>query len=314
MKMQATGKVCALATAMLLTAMLVQPTKGQEPPFARMDVRGKRGDQAWVERQLLKKFQKNVPLQDGSMVTTGKETGALVTMPESQIVLSENSLKLISYSYFKGARCYLAHLRKGKMLIDGSKVCFMTDESPLLAYSHSLINVKHVGQDVEMTVVEGEAEVEKPAPMRIAAGNQLLVHPDGTFSTTRLTPDQLQKTVRWSHHYIKRSDTGRNVATGIGITVLAYGVCRLLGGCDGGDGGHQSPPPPQPTPTEDAPQPPPRSPSESGTQATPLPGNVLKASPAYLTEECCVAGTTQRLTRQQCSAQGGELGKCLIVK
>ncbi|GAB3378665.1 hypothetical protein [Lysobacter fragariae] len=232
---------CRIGWLFLATLVLggsaVPMAWAQDDTFARMDIRGENGDEAWLDEVRVKKYQKNVQMSDGSVVRTGEDTGALVTMPTSEVLLSEHSEKLITYSYFKGARCYLVRLKSGKALINGSNVCFMTDDAPLGFYSHSLINVRHDNGAVEVTVLEGMAEVERPEPMHLHDNQRLIVWPDGTFQRYDLTPKQAKGSIHWAKRYVERSDTGKKIAKGGATVVLFYALCRLFDGCDGGGHG-----------------------------------------------------------------------------
>lgn len=319
---------CAVALLMLAIAFTPQ-VRAQVEPFARMEVRGNPGDKAYVEQQLLPPLAKNVPLQDGHLISTGANTGALVTMPESQIVLDENSAKLISYSFFKGARCYAARLRSGRMLIDGSKVCFMTEDIPLGAYSHSLINVRYTSEGVEVTVIKGSAEVELPVPMHVTENEQLVVRPDGSYYRNKLKHKDAKRTADWAKQYVEGSSSaGKSLLKGLGIAVVLYVACRLLGECDGDDDDHGSSPAPPAAPSEPEPVdyvPPPLPPPSSDT-VPPSPdaqlpaGEVLQQSPVYVPPQlgpCCIGGlngTTEQLTPAQCKAKGGDQGVCTIIR
>ena len=258
--------------------------------IATMDVNGRN---AFVENIRQPASGKGISIYDGNLVRTGEKTSAKVgIIPQGVIQLRENGAKLITESFFKGAKCVAARLIAGELYINGENVCFVTNVGPVSGLTHSRIDLKVDQHGTVLTVIEGRAEMEKPASMWVSTNEQLVVQPNGEYYKQTLDPAAAERTIDWTKKYFN-DDPGMSTAAKVGIgAVVAYGLCRMFGGCDGGDGDHNNPPAPPPAPKSPQPQ---------------------QSEPQAVTQPCCIpyqdnnGENREDTTPADCNARGGRL-------
>lgn len=327
-------------TALLLVALaclasLAPIAHAQGNAIATMDVDG---SNAFVDNARQRPSARDIEILDGNMVRTGQRTSALVEIvPEGSVQLNENSAKLITSSFFKGARCFAVRLISGELLVNGENVCFLTNVGAVSGISHSRINIKVDERGTVLTVIEGSAELdEAPASMLVSASEQLVVLPNGEYYKNVLDPAAAERTAEWTKNYFnapppkKGMSKGAKTALGIlGAIIVGTAIHEATDDDDDHDRDDRNPPPqpsprtPQPssdaapTPPSDAPPPPPSDTPRSSSGAGFPSSRVLQPSPAYQLqpEACCVVeqtgtGTTHQVTPAQCKAMGGYPGTC----
>src|SRR3546814_13014201 len=104
----------------------------------------------------------------------------LFRSPEGSVQLNENSAKLITDSFFKGASCFAVRLTTGELFINGEDVCFLTNVGAVRGISHSRINIAVDERGTAVNVIEGKAELAPaPASIRVAACELMVVLPEG---------------------------------------------------------------------------------------------------------------------------------------
>src|SRR5690606_19840343 len=96
------ASLLALACATIPASM----ARAQDNVIATMDVDG---SNAFVDNVRQPPSGTDIRILDGNLVRTGADTSALVEIiPQGSVQLNENSAKLITESFFKGARCFAA--------------------------------------------------------------------------------------------------------------------------------------------------------------------------------------------------------------
>lgn len=311
--------VPALLTLALSTALL--PAHAQR--IAQMDIDGPR---AFIDDAPQRASAVDVPVNDGSMVRTGQRTSARVELaPQGLVLLNENSAKLISMSFFKGARCFAVRLIAGELFINGENICFLTNVGAVSGISRSRINLKVDERGTVLTVLEGAAELDgKPAAMRVTTSEQLVVFPNGEYSKTLLDPAAAQRTADWTRNYFtappkKELKTWQKVLIGAGIAIGGAAVYNATRD----DDDHRDPPAPPPAPPSPGDTAGSRTPaSTDGSTSPPAPpartsdpaASVLQRQRAVEVQmsTCCVplsggGERTIRTTPADCAAQGGYL-------
>src|SRR3546814_2801262 len=274
------------------------------------------GGNAFVDNARQPASGRDIRIVDGNLVRTGADTSALVEIiPEGSVQLNENSAKLITDSFFKGASCFAVRLITGELFINGENVCFLTNVGAVSGISHSRINIEVDERGTVVTVIEGQAELDQaPASMLVSASEQLVVLPDGEYYKNTLDPAAAERTAEWTKNYDfnapapeKGMSTGAKTALGIlGAIVLGTVIHeatddddhdeRGRGRADGRSPPARPPPADSPPPSADLRQPPGRGPRPPATGTPPHPA------------ACCVAGTKHQPTPAQCKATGGERG------
>ena len=318
-------------TALLLGALaclasLAPIAHAQDNAIATMDVDG---SNAFVDNARQRPSARGIEILDGNMVRTGQRTSALVEIvPEGSVQLNENSAKLITSSFFKGARCFAVRLISGELLVNGENVCFLTNVGAVSGISHSRINIKVDERGTVLTVIEGSAELdEAPATMLVSASEQLVVLPDGEYFKNALDPAAAERTAEWTKNYFnapppkKGMSKGAKTALGIlGALIVGKAIHEATDDDDHDRDNRNPPPQPSPRtpqPSSDTPPPPPPDTSQPSSGGRFPSSRVLQPSPAHQlqSEACCVVeqtgtGTTHQVTPAQCKAMGGYPGTC----
>lgn len=313
----------ALVLALAFPAAHLPAARAQEDAIASMDTDGKN---AFIDEVKQKPSVRDVPVDDGNMVRTGQRTSALLDLiPQGRIWLNENSAKLVTMSFFKGARCVALQLIAGELLIDGENVCFVTNVGAVSGISHSRINLKVDERGTVMTVIEGAAELDgKPASMRVAASEQLVVFPNGQYARTRLDPAAAERTADWTRNYFqggsakKKSKWWKKALIGVGI--VAAGVAVHNANKHDDDDRDEPPPPPSPAgsspSTTDGSAP---APGTTTTQAGDAASSPLQGQRVQDVQlpTCCVplggyGEQTIRTTPADCAARGGRLANTCV--
>lgn len=269
--------------ALLALALAFAPrASAQQDVIASMDVDG---TNAFLENLRQPPSARDIPVEDGDLVRTGASTSVIVRIvPQGQVQLNQNSAKLITTSFFKGARCVAVRLIAGELFINGENVCFLTNVGAVSGISRSRINVKVDATGTEVTVIEGMAELGGPSPMTVYGLEQLVVTADGEHYKNELDPAEAESTADWTRNYFTAppppepvanddgdSDAGTRKRNWLGI---AAGV--ILGGwilheATDDDDGRPSPPQRQ---------------------------------------DCCLRDQSVQLTPAECRERGGHAGKC----
>lgn len=313
--------------AVLAGLAFAAPAAHAQDVIATMDVDG---SNAFVDNVRQRASARDIRILDGNLVRTGRDTSAVVQIiPEGSVQLNENSAKLITVSFFRGASCFAVRLVTGELFINGENVCFLTNVGAVSGISHSRINIKVDERGTVLTVIEGSAELDQqPAPMRVSASEQLVVLPNGEFYKNALDPAAAERTAEWTQDYFKAAprkpgmSDGAKAALGIlGAIVIGKAIHEATDDDDdrdrGRDEGRRSPEPPPP---EDAPpseQPPPPSDAPpSPLRTRPPTGTFDQRYPVRVQqpEACCVAGATHQLTPMDCRAKGGDPGACQVIR
>lgn len=328
-----TPHVHSTAVALLATlACLAIPApvaRAQDAFIATMDVDG---SNAFVDNTRQPPSGRDLRILDGNLVRTGADTSALVEIiPEGSVQLNENSAKLITDSFFKGARCFAVRLIAGELFINGENVCFLTNVGAVSGISHSRINIKVDERGTVVTVIEGMAELEgQPAQMQVLASEQLVVLPNGEHYKNMLDPAVAERTAEWTRNYDfdapppeKGMSTGAKAALGIlGAIVIGTVIHEAT---DDDDDRDDRGPPAQPSPGRTRPDAccingrtyelaPGQCRARRGVRGTcpeprqPYPARQLPP------EACCIAGQTHEATPGQCRAKQGKPGACRVVE
>jgi hypothetical protein len=242
----------------------------QDGAIATMDVDG---STAFIDDTKQRPSARDVPIQDGNMVRTGQRTSVRVELiPQGIVQLNENSAKLITDSFFKGAKCFAVKLVAGELFINGKDVCFLTNVGAVSGISRSRINIKVDERGTVLTVVEGAAELEdKPASMVVSTSEQLVVLPNGQYYKNPLDPAAAEHTADWTKNYFNASP--KKKGSKVGKVLLGIGAALLVGKAihdhNDDDDDHNSN---QPTSPPDQPYPsPPQDETQTPTPETPPP-------------------------------------------
>ena len=239
----------ALAFLLALATALPAPARAQAEPIAVMDIDGRA---AFLDDRQQPRSAQDISVHDGNLVRTGKNTSVMIDIiREGHIQLNENSAKLVTRSFFKGAKCFAVRLIAGELFINGDNVCFVTNVGSVSGISHSLINIRVDAGSTEITVIEGTAELEGQAdPVVAHASEQIVVHADGRYEIRRLTQEAALHTAEWTTHYFNAdssSSSGGNAVGGIVAAILAALIVReALDDDDDDDDRRRDPPPPPP--------------------------------------------------------------------
>lgn len=312
--MKTFSKHATALSAVCLSLALHPMAYAQGTRIAEMDLDGSNG---FIDNAKQKPSGRDLPIRDGNMVRTGQRTSAFIEIiPQGAVQLNENSAKLITDSFFKGAKCFAVKLIAGELFINGENVCFVTNVGAVSGISRSQIDIKVDKGRTVITVLEGAADLEKPAPMRVNALEQLVVLPNGEFHKTSVDQATAQRTIDWARSYDFTHEQKKGMSPALKALLVALGFA--VGAAivnDHHDGGGSPPPPPpaDPQPTTDPARPPDAPPPPS---PTPQSTDVLRPAPV-LVQSCCIGGlngTTLQLTPEQCSARGGDAGACTVVK
>lgn len=325
------------ALAALLAIVSANPTtlRAQADVIATLDIDGK---SASVDDQPQPRSGKNIAVGDGSLVRTGKRTSAMINIiREGQVQLNENSAKLVTRSFFKGAQCFAVRLISGELFINGDNVCFLTNVGAVSGISHSMINIKVDAGNTTITVIEGTAELEGQAqPVMARASEQIVVQADGRYQVNRLSPEAALRTAEWTTRYFNARSAGRNARVAGGILGAIVGALLLREVLDDDDDHRRdNPPPPPPAPTSSdgargAPAPTDRAPDPTSTPAPDpaqppagttmdsggLAGSrILRRAPVELRlDSCCIPRRDYgedriETTPADCRARGGRLSQ-----
>src|SRR3546814_12710928 len=133
------------------------------------------GGNAFVDNARQPASGRDIRSVDGNLVRTGADTSALVEIiPEGSVQLNENSAKLITDSFFKGASCFAVRLITGELFINGENVCFLPNVGAVSGISHSRINTEVDDRGTAAPVLARQAELDPARPCtQVSAPPQL---------------------------------------------------------------------------------------------------------------------------------------------
>src|SRR3546814_2477818 len=153
--MKAPHPTIALPAILACLAIPAPVAHAQDNVIATMDVDG---GNAFVDNARQPASGRDIRILDGNLVRTGADTSALVEIiPEGSVQLNENSAKLITASFFKGASCFAVRLITSELFINGEHVCFMTNVGAVRGISHRRINIQVATRGNGLTGLEVRA-------------------------------------------------------------------------------------------------------------------------------------------------------------
>ncbi|MEQ1602034.1 MAG: hypothetical protein HOP04_13925 [Methylophilaceae bacterium] len=136
----------------------------------------------------------------GDTITTGQNSSGLVDFTSGGFFqLDENTDPIFLVKRLSEGVCIFIRIFKGQSFLDKQDFCI---ESPVLeAISHSQINIIVTTQQSGITVLKGNVAMVRPQPVRVKAGQRIIVHKQDGISLKSLSEPQLADIVRWRNNY-----------------------------------------------------------------------------------------------------------------
>lgn len=138
-------------------------------------------------------------VMSGDTVTTGPGTSAMLLLNAGGYVqLDENTDPL-----FREGLCLLIKVLHGQVLFSNVK-CQQVEAGPNLAFvAHSVVNLRVVGREARVTVLDGQVDVTLPGKATLGRYAEYLVIANAAPVVTQLTPEQAASRVAWQQRYFR---------------------------------------------------------------------------------------------------------------
>jgi hypothetical protein len=141
-----------------------------------------------------------VPINDGDYVSTGAATSVRIGLTADGyagvIQLDENT----DPNLIIATGCIIMRMLKGQALVNAKNICLGTTN--ISGVTRSVVNFKAdaTGGTV-VTVIEGQLELQKPAPMTVAGSERLVALPDGTTHKYAIDAAEAARSTAWTQRY-----------------------------------------------------------------------------------------------------------------
>jgi hypothetical protein len=188
-------KSLVVAAALAVLAGCATPSGPQREVLGSLEVDG---SNAFVNGS---RAYNGASVRDGDVVTTGAATGVRVRLRDGGFVqLDENTDPV--FRLFREGGCLLVKIATGQAFVDARRICI--EDPNLVAVLNSKVNWRFDAARSVVTVLEGSASVERPAPVGLGQYDQYLVRertPEGP--PRRLTREEAEATARWTERFFR---------------------------------------------------------------------------------------------------------------
>lgn len=188
-----------LLTFALLVLLALPGIAAAQTPPRRVGMMQVAGSNAFLNGQPVR-TRDPVVINDGDYVSTGAATSVRIGLTADGyggiIQLDENT----DPNLIIATRCIVMRMVKGQALVNAKNICMGTTN--LSSVTRSVVNFKVDDTGgTTVTVIEGQLEVEKPAPMTIAASERLVVLADGTVHRYPVNATEAARSAEWTQRY-----------------------------------------------------------------------------------------------------------------
>lgn len=136
----------------------------------------------------------------GSTVATGEGSSALVEFQGGgYLQIDENTDPL--FDWLAQSRCILIRLIRGQAYLKRERACVEGPNIGLILNSEANIRLDREPNLSEVTLLQGSADVSRPASIRLVPGEQFIVSGRQIAALRHLTPAQLRAVIAWRGHY-----------------------------------------------------------------------------------------------------------------
>jgi hypothetical protein len=170
-----------------------------------------------------------VAVYDGDYVSTGPGTSVRIGLTADGyagfIQLDQNT----DPNLVIASACIVMNILKGQALVNAKNICLRT--KGISGVTRSVVNLKAGDDGTVLTVVEGQVEVEQPAPAKVGSSERLVVLPDGKYHQYPIDAAEASRSTDWTQHYFtepppKKSSKLSKWLWGLGAAAVIYGVTQ----------------------------------------------------------------------------------------